>query len=110
VTQDKQVASRIRVATSFLDRCVGLLTTSALLPEEGLWLKPCKCVHTWFMRYPIDVLFLNPAGEVLDWATLGPWRFSPWVAGAQGVVELQAGHVARSGIRLGDRLLLEKTL
>jgi len=87
---------------------VGLLGTSSLSQEDGLWLKPCRSVHTWFMRYPIDVLFLNAAGDVLYATTLPPWRFSRWIAGAEGVLELQKGQNDRTGVRVGDRITFEE--
>lgn len=87
-----------------MERLVGLLTKSRLDPGEGLSIKPCTSVHTCFMRYPIDVLFLDKAGIVLHQRTLVPWRASRWVSRAAGVLEVAAGTLQRTGTQPGDRI------
>jgi len=101
------LSRRVRVASSLWARCVGLLATASLPADEGLWLTPCRSVHTFFMRFPIDVLFLDAQGIVLSKATLTPWRFSRWERHAQGVLELAAGTLARTKTEVGDRIVLK---
>jgi uncharacterized membrane protein (UPF0127 family) len=95
------------VASSLVDRAVGLLGTSSLSAGEGLWLTPCSSIHTLFMRYPIDVLFLNREGIVLERQTLAPWRFSRWLMASRSVLELAAGVLEHTGTQAGDRLEFE---
>jgi uncharacterized membrane protein (UPF0127 family) len=95
---------KIRVAHSLLDRAAGLLATPALLDDEGLWISPCKSIHTFFMRYPIDVLFLDAEGLVISQNTYRPWRISAWHAKSKGVLELAAGTLNRTGTQKGDRI------
>jgi hypothetical protein len=83
----------------------GLLGRSGLESGEGLLLRPASSVHTFFMRFAIDVVFLGREGEVLKVAgRVPPWR-TAGARGAKAVVELPAGEADRRGIRVGDRLL-----
>jgi uncharacterized protein len=82
----------------------GLLGRSGLETGEGILLQPASSVHTFFMRFAIDVVFLNRDGEVLKVAKgVPPWRTAA-ARGARAVVELGAGEAGRRGIRVGDRL------
>lgn len=107
VSKKTDIASHVRVATSILERAVGLLGTSTLPPGEGLWISPCKSIHTFFMRYPIDVLFLDEKGTVIAQETLRPWRISRWQLKARGVLEVNAGAAQNSQTVLGDRIELK---
>ncbi len=69
-----------------------------------MYLAPCRSIHTLFMRYPIDVLFLDEKGTVLSSKTYKPWRMSVWVSKSAGVLELSEGSLARSGTCVGDRV------
>lgn len=102
------LASQVQAATSLWSRCVGLLGRAFLRPEEGLWLSPCRSIHTFFMRFPIDALFLDGRGVVLAKATLSPWRFSHWERNASGVLELAAGTLSRMGTEIGDHISLKE--
>jgi uncharacterized membrane protein (UPF0127 family) len=101
------LARRVRVATSFQDRCVGLLGTTTLPVDQGLYLTPCRSVHTFFMRYAIDVIFLDAQHRILSARTLAPWRFSSWERRAAGVLELTAGTLARTQTKAGDHVELK---
>ncbi|MEW8978694.1 MAG: DUF192 domain-containing protein [Symbiobacterium sp.] len=97
------LGDRIRRADTFHLRLLGLMFRPHLEPGQGLWLEPCSQVHTHFMRFPLDLLFLDPEGRVLRVLPhFPPWRISPRVAGARAVLELPAG--AAGETRPGDRL------
>jgi uncharacterized membrane protein (UPF0127 family) len=84
-------------------RLRGLLGQPPLRSGQGLLLRPCRGVHTCFMRYAIDALFLDEAGVVVELARgLRPWRLSPVVGGALATLELCAG--AATATRRGDQL------
>lgn len=86
------VAARVDLAASAWARMRGLLLRRDMGPEEGLWIVPCAMVHTCFMRFAIDAVFLDQGLRVLRVARrLGPWRASPWVRGAWSVLELASG-------------------
>ncbi len=96
----------ITVADSIRARTKGLLGRRSLEPGEGLLLRPANSVHTAFMRFPIDVVFLDKELRVLDVAeTVPPWRMKAR-RGARAVLELRAGEAARRGIARGDSLVL----
>lgn len=91
-------------AESFFSRLAGLLARPALACEEALYLSPCSSVHTWFMRYDIDVVFLDRSGRVLKVvADVVPWRMLG-CRRAHAVLELCAGQAARAGIGVGMSL------
>ena len=84
----------------------GLLGRSGLESGEGLLLRPASSVHTFFMRFAIDVVFLSRDGEVLKVAAGVPaWRTAS-CRGAKAVIELAAGEADRRGIHTGVRLNL----
>jgi uncharacterized membrane protein (UPF0127 family) len=101
---DRVVCERCRVASTPLARMRGLLGRRGLESGEGLLLRPASSVHTFFMRFAIDVVFVGREGEVLKVAKrVPPWRTAA-ARGAKAVVELPAGEAGRRGIRVGDRL------
>ena len=101
---DRLVLPRCWVASSPLARMRGLLGRSGLESGEGLLLRPASSVHTFFMRFAIDVVFLTPDGDVVKVASnVRPWR-AVGARGAKAVVELAAGEADRRGIRAGERL------
>jgi uncharacterized membrane protein (UPF0127 family) len=94
------------VADSYRTRLRGLLGRRELDPGEGLLLRPANSVHTAFMRFAIDVVFLDQDLMVLDVVEgVPPWRVKAR-RGARAVLELRAGEAGRQGIRVGDALRL----
>ena len=101
------VADNVAVADTRATRAVGLLSRSGLNPGEALWIVPSRGVHTWWMRFTIDVLALNECGVVVDRVTgLKPWRIRLPRRGTAGVLELPAGCIAATGTELGHRIQL----
>jgi uncharacterized membrane protein (UPF0127 family) len=102
--EGRVVCGRCFVADSPLARMRGLLGRRGLDQGEGLLLRPAASVHTFFMRFPIDIVFLSRDNQVLKVAAgVPPWR-TAGARGAKAVVELAAGEATRTGIRAGDRL------
>jgi uncharacterized membrane protein (UPF0127 family) len=90
---------------TFLSRLVGLLGTAAIAEGEGLWIVPCRSVHTLGMRYPIDVAFLDARGIVVGVLEgLPPNRVGRVFRDARGALELRSGILAATGTSPGDRL------
>jgi uncharacterized membrane protein (UPF0127 family) len=105
--EERVVCGRCIVADRPLRRMRGLLGRSALPEDEGLLLRPAPSIHTWFMRFPIDAVFLDRDLRVIATASeVRPWRFAAR-RGARAVLELAAGEAARRGIRPGMQLELE---
>lgn len=83
---------------------VGLLGRRHLPEREGLFLSPAWSIHTWFMRFPIDVVFVDRDGEILRVVErLGPWRLVSHRK-AHAVIELAAGVAGRLALRAGGRV------
>ena len=107
VTRESVVGDRVRVASSSVDRSVGLLRTPELKPGEGLWIERSPSIHMFFMPYAIDAVFVSKQGRVTKVVpNLKPWRVVWWARGARDCLELPAGQAARTGTRVGDELRL----
>ena len=102
------MASRAEKAETHWARLMGLMGRRSL-PEGGaLLIKPCSSVQTFFMRFPIDVLFLDGDGQVVKVVpALKPYRVAFGGRGARSALELPAGAAARCGVVVGDRLVWE---
>jgi uncharacterized protein len=99
VTTGQVLGARVNRADTFGRRLLGLMFRSGLGPGEGLWIEPCKGVHTHFMRIPIDVLFVDRQGRVVHVIpAMGPWKQSPLVRAAVAVVELAAGAMGSTAV------------
>ena len=100
------VVDRCVVADSPVSRMRGLLGRSELRPGEGLLLRPASAIHTCFMRFPIDAVFLDGTLRVLGISDeLRPWRAASR-RGARAVLELPAGESTRRGLEVGESLRL----
>jgi uncharacterized protein len=101
------VCERCVVADTALARMRGLLGRSSLPSGEGILLRPSSSVHTAFMRFAIDVVFLDRELRVLKIAShLRPWRTAARRK-AHAVLELPAGEAARRGLEPGARLVAD---
>lgn len=106
LSREGTLAEHLRLAFGPFARLRGLLGRPRLAEDEGLLLRPCTGVHTFFMRYPIDVLLLDREGRVLALhAELAPYRMTPILLAARAVLELAPGRAAATGTRVGDRVV-----
>lgn len=102
---DGELVCRARVATSFASRFRGLMGTARLPRGSGLLFPGSRSVHTHFMRFPIDVVFLDRDEVVVGIEpSLAPWK-TAGRRGAKAVVELASGECERRGVQVGDRLV-----
>lgn len=99
------LARKVRVASSFMLRLVGLLGTSQLPDGHGLLIQPGGGIHTVGMKYPIDVVFLDVGHMVLGIAAeVAPNRIRLAPRGCASVLELNAGAAARHGLVSGAQI------
>ena len=101
------IVEEASVARTLLSRVVGLIGRRCLPPCSALVIPRCTQVHTFGLRFPIDVLFLNADNIILAAESLRPWKISKRHPGASKVIELPAGTISKSGVKPGDRLDLE---
>jgi uncharacterized membrane protein (UPF0127 family) len=105
-----QVASHVELATSFVSRSVGLLGRARLPEGDALWIQgtklvACNSIHTFFMRFAIDVLFVDRNLKVKKvYRDLRPWRMTWPVGSAFSVFELPAGTLKSISVEVGDQL------
>jgi uncharacterized protein len=98
------VADKVAVASTHASRAVGLLGRTGLDQGEALWIVPSRGVHTWGMRFAIDIVALDERGVVVDHVSrLKPWRIRLPRKGTAGVLELPVGTLAASGTTIGHQ-------
>jgi uncharacterized protein len=98
------LATCLEVADSGPKRNKGLLGREGLAPGEGLWIVPCESVHTFFMRFPIDLVYLDRKHRIKKVrSAVGPWRLSACLS-AHSILELPAGTIRATQTQPGDSL------
>ncbi len=108
VTRGTLLGGSILPADTFLLRLKGLIGRGGLGPGEGLWISPCRCIHSFGMRFPIDAVFVGRDGRgagLCEGFRRG--RVSRFFRAARGVLELPEGTIAGTGTRVGAAVLLE---
>ena len=104
VTRNTEIGGSVALASSSDQRRTGLLKKNGLAVGEGLWIVPCEAIHTFFMKFAIDVLYVDRKRVVRKTVkALGPWKLSGcWVANS--VLELPVGVIEVTGTMPGDQL------
>ena len=98
------IARRVKRASGFFERAVGLMFSHQMEGFDALLLRPCQSVHTFFMHYPIDVVFLNKTWEVVGIVrAMVPWRVTGLYLRADSALEIM-GDSLPVDIRIGDQL------
>ena len=98
------VAQKVKEATSFQDRLVGLMFREKMNDFDALLISPCNSIHTCFMKYPIDVLFLDRNNKIVHMIkSMKPWRFSSLYLKSKKVLELNSGKISKE-IEIGDEV------
>jgi uncharacterized protein len=104
LTRGTVLATNLEVAGSNKQRRKGLLGRDGLLPGQGLWIIPCESVHTFFMRFPIDLVYLDKTDRIRKVrSAVGAWRLSACFS-AHSVLELAAGTIRATATQKGDQL------
>ena len=102
------LADRAAIADTSATRRTGLLKHSKLDPGEGLWIAPSEGVHTFGMKFPIDVVFLSKSKKILKIRPNMVRRRIALSLRAHSVLELPAGTLDSTGTLAGDQLVFEK--
>ena len=105
----QQLASRVGRADTFMRRFRGLMLTEALPEGCGLHIQPCRAVHSFFMKYPIDVLHLDEEGRIVGLQQeLKPGNIGATFRGTRSVVELPAGTLKRAEVQVGQTAVFQQ--
>jgi uncharacterized protein len=104
-TAGRTILSKCYVATSFFSRLLGLMGRKELPADEAILFPRCNSIHTFFMRFPIDVVFVSKDGEIIEVKeSLPPWRMLVPRVEAAYVIEMKASSSRTLGITKGLRL------
>ena len=107
ITRSTELARSASEAKSFIDRLKGLIGKKHFKKGEALIFRNCPSVHTFGMRFPIDLLFADKHLKILmSIHDLRPYAFSPLVVRASFTIELPAGTLIESRTQVGDDLAL----
>jgi uncharacterized membrane protein (UPF0127 family) len=110
ITDNRTIAEPCEVADSVVSRFKGLMGRRGLPSGHGLLLEPCNSIHTFFMRFPIDVVYLGRGAKPGEYSVMAvrngvkPWRMDFPIFGAKAVLELPTGGAAN--LSEGDTLCL----
>jgi uncharacterized protein len=104
-TRGTVLGTAVRLADDLPSRVRGFLFRPAPSPGEGILLSPCRAVHMFGVRYPLDVVFISEHGQVVaTYRDLRPWRRSAVHGTALHALELPAGTIRATGTAVGDAL------
>lgn len=93
---DTVISQKTILAQTMKDRMIGLMFSKDIPRGDGLLISPCNSIHTFFMRYPIDVVFLDKNNIVVKfYRSLKAWRITPLFFRSNKVLELRAGTLPR---------------
>ncbi len=102
--KNKTLSENILVADTLWSRLVGLMFQKQLHEADGLMLDPCRSIHTFFMRYSLDIVFMNSKNEIIKIIRgMKPWRMTWIYLSASKTLELPAGKLPQD-VSVGDRL------
>ncbi len=103
------IAGKVREAKSFFARMKGLLGVKKIGNDEGMLLTPCRQVHTFGMKFDIDVLFLSKTGEIIHMeASMAPDNAGPFIKDCYQVLELKSGEAGKKKIAVGKRVAFDR--
>lgn len=104
-SKNTMLGDKISLADDFFSRLFGLIPKRKLAAGEGLIIKPCSSIHMFFMKFPIDVLFVDDNNEIVYLLeNFRPWMVSKIVRGSRYVIELPAGTIKRTNTQVGDAI------
>ena len=105
VTQNKTLAQKVEIAGTAFKRARGLLGRASLSPQQALAIPHCQSVHTLFMKFAIDVVFIDKNKKVvgLVWG-IKPFQFSPIFWKSACAIELAAGTIEATKTQIGDSI------
>ena len=104
------LAKQLELANTFLTRLRGLMFRRRLPPAAALWIRPCNGVHTFWMFFAIDILFLDRELRIVKLVeNLRPFRLTRPHLMARSVIELAAHTISNTGLKVGDQLEIVRT-
>jgi len=110
-TRNVRLTECARIADTFSTRLVGLLRDRQLEVGDGLWILPCNSIHSMWMRFIFDAVFLDKELRVVHlMQEMKPWRISKIVFTAHSVLEVPAGLIVQTATQLGDQFEMRRDI
>jgi uncharacterized membrane protein (UPF0127 family) len=101
----EMLIENLEIAETFLGRAKGLLGRKSLSENQALWIKPCNNIHTFFMKFTIDCVFINKSCVVEKiYSKVSPFEIKGPVWKANSVIEFSEGIIEKWDIKIGDQL------
>ncbi len=105
---EKKMPLHVNISHSYWQRLKGWMFKKTISDSDALWIEPCNSIHTFFMHFTIDVVFISKQGQVLRCCEhLAPWSGRVSLS-ALSVLELNAGTIEKLNIKVGDRIAIQK--
>lgn len=105
VTRNIVICENVEVANTFFTRLKGLLGRKSLAANHTLWINPCNSIHTWFMKFSIDVVFVNSDMVVQRvYSNIHPYRLVLPASQFHSVFEFASGAISEEKVQVGDQL------
>lgn len=107
LSKNTVLADTCKIADNFFARFFGLMGKDRLSRGSGLLITPCNSIHMFFMKIPLDVVFIDKNNIIVYLLEdIRPWKISPVIRKACSTIELPAGTIKSTGTEVGDRLSL----
>lgn len=107
----KKIVGEAVLADTFFGRLIGLMPVKMLEDDKGIILKPCRQIHTFHMKYSIDVIFLSEKNIIIRIEkSLDANKITPYIRKAKSVLEVKGGTVEKYGLVLGDILKFKEAV
>lgn len=104
-TRNTVLAQNAILANTVISGMVGLLKHTSLPAGEGMLITPARSIHMFFMKFPIDAIFINRKNIVVGLVrNIKPFRMSPYFWRASAVIELPSGTIEQTQTQLGDQI------
>ena len=103
--RNQVLLQNLRIASSFRDRLIGLMGQKSLAPDQALWIERCHSIHTFFMRFSIDCVFVSRDHKIVSIVeNVKPYRMTWIQKNAADVIELPAGRARELNFKVGEQL------
>ncbi|GLC28999.1 DUF192 domain-containing protein [Clostridium omnivorum] len=107
ITKNEDICKNVIVANNFLKRLKGLMFTKELSSDTSMYINHCNQIHTFFMNYNIDVLYLDKNSVIIEInENMKPGKIGKKVKDAVAVVELQGGKISKSNLKVGQAVII----
>ena len=109
ISKNTIIGSNINIANTFYKRLIGLMFKKSINKDEGLLISPCNSIHMFFMKFSIDVIFIDKNDKILYvLEDFKPWRISKIVLGSKYVLELPPKTIKNTLTTIGDIIKIQK--